>query len=341
MVTSDAGAPELGYVFAPIPGGAEHPLFRYDPVTGEAIYYLQDSMGSVIGLVDQTTTQTATFEYDGFGGERASTGTLAGLPVASRGDYRFHGMWLDSSVGLYYVRARVYDAGVGRFLSNDPAEGGRGQPETFAAARFARGDSFRYADPTGAWDMRETSSVAAGVSQLAQTAVATINFIFALRGGQSGLRCATHPEQCTQEDLENIAWGALALAGIFSPFLAPIAATLTSGSASARLAAALILAGETRPANTAAHHIVAHSAPAAAPARAVLAHYGIDINSALNGVFLPRSRVVAVAGSATHSTLHTNAYYDFVNSMLAGCRSRPQAEAALRELAELLRTGML
>jgi RHS repeat-associated protein len=176
MVTSDAGAPELGYVFAPIPGGAEHPLFRYDPVTGEAIYYLQDSMGSVIGLVDQTTTQTATFEYDGFGGERASTGTLAGLPVASRGDYRFHGMWLDSSVGLYYVRARVYDAGVGRFLSNDPAEGRRARPETHEMMRAMLGNPLSARDSCGrnAITMGDVSLGPIGAAILATVAIGTL-----------------------------------------------------------------------------------------------------------------------------------------------------------------------
>jgi len=149
MVTSDSGAQELGYVFAPIPGGAEHPLFRYDPVTGEVVYYLQDSMGSVIGLVDQTATQTARIEYDGFGRERSAAGALASLPVASRGDFRFHGMWLDAGVGLYYVRARVYDAGVGRFLGNDPV-GGRGlEAESFGMTRFARNRPTRLRDPRG------------------------------------------------------------------------------------------------------------------------------------------------------------------------------------------------
>ncbi|MFO0709557.1 MAG: hypothetical protein U0353_06940 [Sandaracinus sp.] len=36
MITTDAGAEELAYVFAPIPGGAEHPLFRYDPTIGRS-----------------------------------------------------------------------------------------------------------------------------------------------------------------------------------------------------------------------------------------------------------------------------------------------------------------
>jgi len=176
MVTSDAGAEELGYVFAPIPGGAEHPLFRYDPATGEAVYYLQDSMGSVIGLVDHTATQTATFEYDGFGGERSATGTLASLPVASRGDYRFHGMWLDSSVGLYYVRARVYDAEVGRFLSNDPAEGRRSTPESFELTRFAAGRPPTARDPAGretlGGEMAGVAGTATGASLALESAQA-------------------------------------------------------------------------------------------------------------------------------------------------------------------------
>ncbi len=177
MVTTDAGGEELAYVFAPIPGGSEHPLFRYDPVTEEAVYYLQDSMGSVIGLVDEATTGTATFEYDGFGGERSATGTLASLPVASRGDFRFHGMWLDSSVGLYYVRARVYDSDVGRFLSNDPAEGRRGSPETFACTRFASGDPFSTRDPSGRMDMAELGAILVSAVSLATRAVAVVSVI--------------------------------------------------------------------------------------------------------------------------------------------------------------------
>jgi RHS repeat-associated protein len=190
MVTTDAGAEELAYVFAPIPGGAEHPLFRYDPTTGESVYYLQDSMGSVIGLVDQTTTQTATFEYDGFGGERSATGTLASLPVASRGDYRFHGMWLDSSVGLYYVRARVYDASVGRFLSNDPAEGRTVQPETFESTRFVHGNAYRFDDSTGRFTLgaqMTTVAIAASLAAALTYTAATIGWYLQVSRANSAL----------------------------------------------------------------------------------------------------------------------------------------------------------
>ncbi len=72
-----------------------------------------------------------------------------------------------------------------------------------------------------------------------------------------------------------------------------------------------------RPAGAATHHIVAGGAEAAAPARAVLQRFGIGINDAVNGVFLPASRAAPnAAGAAVHSTVHTRAYYQAVNEAL-------------------------
>lgn len=65
----------------------------------------------------------------------------------------------------------------------------------------------------------------------------------------------------------------------------------------------------------AAHHIVAGSSPKANEARAVLQKYGVDINDAENGVFLPTQK--GVSNSAYHPSLHTNAYYDKVNKLLS------------------------
>ena len=59
------------------------------------------------------------------------------------------------------------------------------------------------------------------------------------------------------------------------------------------LGTALEGAGIARPAESAAHHIVAGGAAAAAQARAVLQRFGIGINDAANGVFLPATRASA------------------------------------------------
>jgi hypothetical protein len=62
--------------------------------------------------------------------------------------------------------------------------------------------------------------------------------------------------------------------------------------------------------------MVAGSDARAAQARAVLAREGIDINEAANGAFLPRNSGVANPPAQTHSTVHTNRYYQEVNTRL-------------------------
>ena len=56
---------------------------------------------------------TATFSYDAWGNLTGSSGT-ATTP------FQFAGAYLDSSNGLYYLRARWYDAASGQFMSLDP-----------------------------------------------------------------------------------------------------------------------------------------------------------------------------------------------------------------------------
>jgi len=63
------------------------------------------------------------------------------------------------------------------------------------------------------------------------------------------------------------------------------------------LGKALEQAGEVRPPNSDAHHIAAGKKKVAEPARKILEQYGIGINDAENGVFLPAEQ---------HGRLHTN-----------------------------------
>ncbi len=117
------------------------------------------------------------------------------------------------------------------------------------------------------------------------------------------------------------------------------AASVTRASRRA-LARALIAAGHMRPRGAAAHHIVAVRAPAAARARDKLKQLGIGINEAVNGVFLPATRKSPnPTGAAVHTTLHTNKYYQTVNSMLTRATTRAEAEEALRAIAQTLLAG--
>lgn len=88
--------------------------------------------------------------------------------------------------------------------------------------------------------------------------------------------------------------------------------------------------------------MVAGGAKAAAPARAVLQRFGIGINDAINGVFLPANRKSPnLLGASVHSPLHTNNYYQTINTMLGRATTRGEAEAALGIIRDKLLSGDL
>src|SRR5260370_343764 len=111
----DSGGNELArYAQGP---GVDEPLAELR--SGATGFYDADGLGSVTSLSGNTGTLSNTYTYDAFGNLTASTGSL-GNPLQYTGrDY-------DPETGLRYYRARYYDPGVGRFISEDPIgfEGG-------------------------------------------------------------------------------------------------------------------------------------------------------------------------------------------------------------------------
>ncbi len=87
--------------------------------------------------------------------------------------------------------------------------------------------------------------------------------------------------------------------------------------------------GKTRPSNSAAHHIVAGGDSRAAQAQAILKREGIDINEATNGVFLPKNKAFASPPAMTHSTIHTDRYYQAITGEL-----QQAAPGTVRDLLE-------
>lgn len=107
--------------------------------------------------------------------------------------------------------------------------------------------------------------------------------------------------------------------------------------ASATLAQHMEVAGiGARPECYAAHHIVAKNARHADEGREVLAKWGIELDDAANGVYLPQQKDDCGNGEAYHPQIHTRRYYLTVNRMLRLATSKEQAIATLREIARLL-----
>ena len=82
---------------------------------------------------------------------------------------------------------------------------------------------------------------------------------------------------------------------------------------------------------------MAGRATGAKDTRKILERYRININSAVNGVFLPTTK--EVVGSTYHPSTHTKAYYNKVNSLLNRASSKKEVEKILQYISKTLSDG--
>jgi RHS repeat-associated protein len=151
LIADGSGNVVSNYIYS----GGYTPFLRLD-ADGNAVYYLTDVMGSVIGLANQAGQKSASFAYDGFGNLRKSSGTDSA--AVTGGDFRFQGQWLESESGLYYFRARDYDSKTGLFLSRDAVAPTEQQPESMIPYQFAYQNPMVYSDPSGMFTILELNS---------------------------------------------------------------------------------------------------------------------------------------------------------------------------------------
>ncbi len=102
-------------------------------------YYHADGLGSISSLSNATGTIANSYTYDSFGKLTNSTGSLVN-------PFRYTARESDTETGLFYYRARYYDPGVGRFLSEDPIGFNSDQNDFYAYV--ANGPTMRV-DPLG------------------------------------------------------------------------------------------------------------------------------------------------------------------------------------------------
>ena len=112
----------------------------------EPYYYHQNSLYSVAAITDATATVVERYAYSAYG-EPIFLDSNANLldPQASTvgNPYLFTGRRLDEETGLYYYRARMYDAELGRFVGRDPIGA------DINLYRYCGGNPSIYIDPSG------------------------------------------------------------------------------------------------------------------------------------------------------------------------------------------------
>jgi RHS repeat-associated protein len=111
-----------------------------ETVTGAVQWALSDQQGSVRDVINNQGQLLNHIRYDSFGNITSQTNANV--------DFRFGytGREFDGETGLYYYRARYYDASIGRFISEDPMGFGAGDSNLY---RYVGNSATNYTDPTG------------------------------------------------------------------------------------------------------------------------------------------------------------------------------------------------
>ena len=97
----------------------------------------QDERGSVVATSDTNGNIVETYHYSEYGEPTVTSG--AEMP------FGYTGQRYDQATGLYYYKARYYDADTGRFIQPDPIGYGDG-PNIYG---YVGGNPINFSDPTG------------------------------------------------------------------------------------------------------------------------------------------------------------------------------------------------
>lgn len=123
-----------------LPGSTDEPFLMIDmtqPANDRERWVHQNRQGSTVALTNASGAVTNQFRYDAYG--RVGTEGASGFP------FRYTGQRIDAETGLYYYKARYYDADTGRFLQIDPV----GYTADLDLYAYVGNDPLNRTDPTG------------------------------------------------------------------------------------------------------------------------------------------------------------------------------------------------
>lgn len=133
------------------------------------LYYVLDSLGSVVGVFGATGAYTGGYSYSPYGELRAATSNA----TMDSNSLRYIGGYWDASAKLYHFGARYYDPSIGRFTQHDPT-GQEANPYAYASCNPVNAK-----DPTGTSCARAVldaslASISFGLSIVALAGLSTI-----------------------------------------------------------------------------------------------------------------------------------------------------------------------
>jgi len=116
--------------------------------TPETLYYLEDSLDSVLALLNNDDEVALRYHYDAFGVATDAEKFDLNYPGPDN-LFGYTGLGYDASSGLSYARARYFDSSIGRFISQDTYEGQLDNPLSLNLYTYVHNNPLIYTDPTG------------------------------------------------------------------------------------------------------------------------------------------------------------------------------------------------
>lgn len=97
-------------------------MIDYTTTSPKTYWYILDVHGNVVALADDSGNRVVNYEYDAWDNLTNTTEAITtgnGEYLSNANPFRYSGYQFDSESGLYYLKARYYDASVGRFINRD------------------------------------------------------------------------------------------------------------------------------------------------------------------------------------------------------------------------------
>nr|WP_314698203.1 BspA family leucine-rich repeat surface protein [uncultured Prevotella sp.] len=170
---------------------------------GSTQYYVTDVRGSIVAMVDEAGNLTHRYQYDEFG-------NITQQEERDFNPFRYIGafgvLYLEDN--LYYMRARVYDSQLGRFLSEDPVW----SPNLYP---YADNNPIMKIDPKG--EFGEVAPSLTRMDVIFETKDALRGLFETVKGGKVLIQNAGHAAKTVTENFGNLdAWLEQSLKGIDS-----------------------------------------------------------------------------------------------------------------------------
>ncbi len=160
------------------PGHATRTLYTWDndnhiqsanqdtgAMTGPALsYYEQDGLGSILTTSDTTGNIVNSYSYEAFG-RSYDNSAFINIP------YGFAGEYMDSVVGLLFLRDRWGDANIGRFLKVDSFNGVEFMPISLNQYLYASDNPVNDIDPSGLDSISSADSGGGGLFNSSEVSI--------------------------------------------------------------------------------------------------------------------------------------------------------------------------